>query len=149
MPRGCGVTLELTCNRPQTLENNHYPRVPELYPGEDRYLRLQKKLKSEGKPFDKEAIEDAVRRENEWIQFHIDEEQKKKKEREVDQVRMVREEFHDVAERYLMDATDDDSDRLIVEEQDPVNSIRAIRLKRLYPKKDWNLFVLDSGSDAS
>ena len=139
MPRGCGVTLELTCNRPQTLENNHYPRVPELYPGEDRYLRLQKKLKSEGKPFDKEAIEDAVRRENEWIQFHIDEEQKKKKEREVDQVRMVREEFHDVAERYLMDATDDDSDRLIVEEQDPVNSIRAIRLKRLYPKKDWNL----------
>ena len=61
--QGCGVTLEPTCERPQTLENSNYPRIPELYPGEDRYLRLQRKLRSEGKPFDKEAIEDAVRRE--------------------------------------------------------------------------------------
>ena len=111
--QGCGVTLEPTCERPQTLENSNYPRIPELYPGEDRYLRLQRKLRSEGKPFDKEAIEDAVRRANEWIQFHIDEEEKKKKKREVNQVRMVRAEFHDVAEWYLMDATEDDSDWLL------------------------------------
>eukprot|EP00439_Symbiodinium_sp_Y106_P071130 s5040_g12.t1 len=90
------------------------------------------------KPFDKEAIEDAVRRENEWIQFHIDEEEKKKKKREVDQVRMVREEFHDVAKWYLMDATDDDSDWLIVGEQDSVNSIRAIQLEETVPEEDWN-----------
>ena len=110
---------------------------------------MQRKLRNEGKPFDKEAIEDAVRRENEWIQFLIDEEQKKKKEREVDQVRMVREEFHDVAEWYLMDATDDDSDWLIVGEQDSVNSIRAIQVEETVSEEGLELIILDSGSDAS
>ena len=61
--QGCGVALEPTCTRPGTLESSSYPRIPELDPGEDRYLRLQRKLRSEGKPFDKEAIEDAVARE--------------------------------------------------------------------------------------
>ena len=147
--QGCGVTLEPTCTRPQTLENSDYPRIPELYPGEDRYLRLQRKLRSEAKPFDKEAIEDAVRRENEWIQCHIDEEEKKKKERDVDQVRMVREEFHDVAEWFLMDATDDDSDWLIVEEQGTTESIRAVQVEETVPEEGLELIILDSGSDAS
>ena len=142
--------MELLLNLPiQTPEGSNYPRIPELYPGEDRYLRLQRKLRSEGKPFDREAIEDAVTRENEWIQFHIDEEKKKKEERDVDQVRMVREEFHDVAEWFLMDATDDDSDWLIVDGQEITESIRAVQVEETVPEEGLELIILDSGSDAS
>ena len=147
--QGCGVTLEPTCTKPQTPEGSNYPRIPELYPGEDRYLRLQRKLRSEGKPFDKEAIEDAVTRENEWIQFHIDEEEKKKEERDVDQVRMVREEFHDVAEWFLMDATDDDGDWLIVDGQEITETIRAVQVEETVPEEGLELIILDSSSDAS
>ena len=142
--------VELLLNLPiQTPEGSNYPRIPELYPGEDRYLRLQRKLRSEGKPFDREAIEDAVTRENEWIQFHIDEEKKKKEERDVDQVRMVREEFHDVAEWFLMDATDDDSDWLIVDGQEITESIRAVQVEETVPEEGLELIILDSSSDAS
>ena len=42
--KGCGSKLELTCKKPCRSESSKYPRVPDLYPGEDRYLRLQRKL---------------------------------------------------------------------------------------------------------
>ena len=70
--KGCGTRLELTCTRPPRSESSQYPRMPDLYPGEDRYLRLQRKLRSEGKPYDKQALEDSARREHEWIEFHLD-----------------------------------------------------------------------------
>ena len=96
----CAKAVDLSLNslvRDHAIfESSKYPRVPDLYPGEDRYLRLQRKLRSEGKPYDKQALEDAAKRESEWIQSHIDSEGEKKKERDVDRVRMVREEFHDL-----------------------------------------------------
>ena len=62
---------------------------------------------------------------------------------------MVREESHDVAEWFLMDATDDDSDWLIVDGQDSVNSIRAVQLDETVPEEGLELIILDSCSDAS
>ena len=109
--KGCGTRLELTCTRPPRSESSQCPRMPELYPGEDCYLRLQRKLRHEGKPYDKQALEDSARREHEWIEFHLDLERERKKEQEADRVRMVRgEEFHDVAEWFAMDDTDGDDD---------------------------------------
>ena len=47
--KGCGTKLELTCTRPSRSESSQCPRMPELYPGEDCYLRLQRKLRFEVK----------------------------------------------------------------------------------------------------
>ena len=146
--QGCGARLELTCERPRRAESSKYPRVPELYLGEDRYLRLQRKLRSEGKPYDKQAI-DSVEREDKWTQSHIDAENEQEKEREVDRVRMAREGFHDLAEWFVMDETDEDDDWCVVGEQDTTEVIRAVQTEEHVPEEGLELIILDSGSDAS
>ena len=148
--RGCGTKLELTCKRPSRSEPSQYPRMPELYPGEELYLRLQRKLRSEGKPYDKQALEDSASREHEWIESHLDMEREKEKDQEVDRVRMVREEeFHDVAEWFVMDDTDGDDDWCIVGETDTPDVVRAVRTDEHVPEEGLQLIILDSGSDAS
>ena len=148
--KGCGTRLELTCTRPSRLEPSPYPSMPDLYPGEDRYLRLQRKLRSEGKPYDKQALEDSAKREHEWIEFHLDQEREKKKESEADQVRMVRtDEFHDVAEWFVMDDTDGDDDWYVIGETDTPDVVRAVQTEERVPKEGLELIILDSGSDAS
>ena len=148
--KGCGSKLELTCKRPQRSESSMCPRMPDLYPGEDRYLRLQRKLRSEGKPYDKQALEDSAQREHEWIEFHLDAEREKKKECEADQVRMVREEeFHDLADCFVMDDTDGDGDWCVVGDTDTPEVIRAVQTDERVPEEGLELIILDSGSDAS
>ena len=147
--KGCGSKLELTCEKPCRSDSSKYPRVPDLYPGEDRYLRLQRKLRSEGKPYDRQALDDAAKQESEWIQSHIDAEGEKKKECEVDRVRMVREEFHDLAEWFVMDETDGDDDWCVIEEPDTPEMIRAAQTEERVPEEGLDLIILDSGSDAS
>ncbi|CAE7250037.1 unnamed protein product, partial [Symbiodinium sp. CCMP2456] len=122
-------------------------KVVEL--GEDAYLRLQRKLRHEGKPYDKEALEDSARREHEWIERHLDPE-RNTKEQEVDKVRMVREEdFHDVAEWFVMDDTDGDDNWCMVGNVDSPDVIRAVQTEERVPKEGLELIILDSGSDAS
>ena len=148
--KGCGTRLELTCTRPPRSESSQYPSMPDLYPGEDRYLRLQRKLRSEGKPYDKQALEDSAKREHEWIEFHLDLEREKKKEPEADQVRMVRtDEFYDVAEWFVMDDTDGDDDWYVLEETNTPDVVRAVQTEERVPEEGLELIILDSGSDAS
>ena len=148
--KGCGTRLEPTCMRPPCPEPSRYPRMPELYPGEHRYLRLQRKLRSEGKPYDKDALEDSARREHEWIEYYLDLEREKKKDQEADRVRMVREEeFHDVAEWFVMGETDGDDDWCMVGETDSPDVVRAVQTEERVPEEGLELIILDSGSDAS
>ena len=148
--KGCGTRLELTCTRPSRSEPCPYPPMPELYSGEDRYLRLQRKLRSEGKPYDEQALKDSARREHEWIEFHLDQEREKKKESEADQVRMVRiDEFYDVAEWFVMDDTDGDDDWYVIGETDTPDVVRAVQTEERVPEEGLELSILDSGSDAS
>ena len=148
--KGCGTKLGLTCTRPSRSESSQCPRMPELYPGEDCYLRLQRKLRSEGKPYDKQALEDSASREHEWIEFHLDLEREKKKEQEVDRVRMIcEEEFRDVAEWFVMDDTDGDDDWCIAGETDTPDVVRAVQTEEHVPEEGLELINVDSGSDAS
>ena len=146
----CGARLELTCTRPSSSEPSPYPPMPELYPGEDRYLRLQRKLRSEGKAYDEKALKDSARREHEWIEFHLDSKREEKKESGADQIRMVREdEFHDVAEWFVMDDTDGDDDWCVIEETNAHDVVRAVQTEERVPEESLELIILDSGSDAS
>ena len=160
-----GEHQDLTCKPPETRVGHNFPRMPELYPGEDAYLRLQTKNKREGKPYNKEILQDATERENQWIESHLEgqildeeierrvkegsAEKKQEKEREVDKVRMVSEEFHDVAEWFLMDATDEDSDWLVIGESGSSEKVRTVQVNDHVPKEGVELIILDSGSDAS
>ena len=147
---GCGARLELTCTRPSRSEPCPYPPMPELYPGEDRYLRLQRKLRSEGKAYDEKALKDSARREHEWIEFHLDRKREEKKESEADQVRMVRaDEFYDVAEWFVMDDTDGDDDWCVIGETNAPDVVRAVQTEERVPEESLELIILDSGSDAS
>ena len=75
---------------------------------------------------------------------------RRKKDQEVDRVRMVREEeFHDVAEWFVMDDTDGDDDWCIVGETDTPDVVRAVRTDEHVPEEGLQLIILDSGSDAS
>ncbi|OLP90151.1 hypothetical protein AK812_SmicGene28324 [Symbiodinium microadriaticum] len=98
-----------------------------------------------GKPYDKQAI-DSVEREDKWTQSHIDAENEQEKEREVDRVRMAREGFHDLAEWFVMDETDEDDDWCVVGEQDTTEVIRAVQTEEHVPEEGLELIILDSGN---
>ncbi|OLP94038.1 hypothetical protein AK812_SmicGene23990 [Symbiodinium microadriaticum] len=80
------------------------------------------------------------------VKSHLDMEREKKKDQEVDPVRMVREEeFHDVAEWFVMDDTDGDDDWCIVGETDTPDVVRAVRTDEHVPEEGLELIMLDSG----
>ena len=62
---------------------------------------------------------------------------------------MVREEFHDLAEWFVMDETDGDDDWCVVGETDTPEVIRAVQTEERVPEEGLELIILDSGSDAS
>ena len=80
----------------------------------------------------------------------MDSKREEKKESEADQIRMVREdEFHDVAEWFVMDDTDGDDDWCVIEETNAHNVVRAVQTEERVPEESLELIILDSGSDAS